>query len=256
MGNNINVAINKSKQTAINKTFQSSNSVCQAQCNNTNENINWTIIDSTVGQINAGQSCTANATCTLRTELKDLTKQAVFNAQQATAKTKGPCIGPWCVNVSNNQSQQLIENATTQVITNTCNATSDNLNEDINILIVDSKVAGFDLSQKGQATASCAISNTATNKTDQSATNQQTATSETDTSFIFVLLLLLFFLIAGFYFLNTSGKKKPEKSGGTSTSEEALVKALLQKETGSKVSGSSGSAGQEAAVVKALAASA
>ena len=212
MGSSINTAVNTEIQTSTNQIFQSSQNICQANCTAVNENINIVITDSTVGNINITNSCTASALCTMRSNLSAISTQQLQAVQQTEATNNGNSWFTWpgySINTTTNYLQQTLENSYTQSISNVCAASASGLNENINVYVSGSTVAGIDIGNTVNASASCAIDNTVSASVTQSEVSSQTATSTNgNVAVLIIAIIVIAIIVIAVVWLGTSSKKK------------------------------------------------
>lgn len=238
MSLNVNTSINDNEQTSINNVFQSANSQCTASCRQRQDGVNVIVSNSKTGNITLSQTCQANALCVMRTNLDTIAQQQLTAKQNAEASAQGSSssgVLGWLgigvsVNTSANISKQTLENSTTQIINNNCNSTVDQIQQNINILVSDNAEVGqVDLSQTGDATASCAISSAASAKITQSGTSDQTATALSGSVWatiiigLAIVLFLLYFLTGDTGETDANGKKITPADKITSATTAALA---------------------------------
>lgn len=208
MGANLSASFNAVNQNSINNVYQRSSSECNADCTNKISNVNVNITDgSDVGNVTFTQECSAQALCTLRSDLKTVAAQQLKSRQAGSADTT--CWALFCANASSNITNQVMENTTTQIITNTCNATSENLLTDVNVLISGSTVGdvAFDQTSQG-AVANCSISNSASASINQSAESTQTASGSISVFVVIIIAIVIIIVISGAGLLNRANQRK------------------------------------------------
>jgi hypothetical protein len=238
MGSSVNTSVNTEIQTSTNQIFQSAQSVCQANCTAVNENINVVITNgSKVGNINITNQCTASALCTMRSNLSSITEQQLEAVQQAQAKNNGNSWFTWpgmSINTTSNFLEQTLQNSYTQTITNVCNATTTDLNKDINVYVSGSTVADVNISNIGNASASCSIDNTISASVTQNESSNQSATSTNGSiSVLIVAIIAIAVVIIVVVWLGASQRKQQS----TEQQEQTKRNTLFELEEGLAASG-------------------
>ena len=140
MGSSLNTSLNTTVQTSTNDIFQQSSSICTATC--TNEFSGGNIVvgpGAQVGDITITQKCNADALCTMKNQLDAIATQQLEAIENAQAEAPGnPALITWpsfSVNTSVNFTTQVLANSVTQVINSVCEATTENLIENVNVYI-------------------------------------------------------------------------------------------------------------------------
>lgn len=209
MGAGASTAVNTTRTDISNEVYQKSDNVCRASCSNIAEDITIVIENSNVpGGITFTQACSAQALCTMRTNLDSVVNQNSVTNQNAEATVGIPLFTAGVATTINN-SKTNIQNTTTQIINNVCEANVQNLLSDINILVSDSNVGFLAFDQEGSAVADCAIDATASSVVDQTSRTEQTATSTVGTD-IFALIVLAIIVLGGGGIMAAANKKKDE----------------------------------------------
>lgn len=223
MGAGVSTAVNNTRTTISNDVYQKADNVCRADCTNEISNIDIVVDGSNIpGGIEFKQACTAQALCTMRTVLDSVVNQNSVTNQEADS-TAGPPLFSASVATSINNSRTNIQNTTTQIISNVCEASTSNLITDVNILISDSNVAYIAFDQEGNATADCAIDSTASSTVDQTSRTEQTATATTGIDLGALIAIVVIAIVGGIVMQQSNSNKqnkdetidKLSKSGGT-----------------------------------------
>lgn len=228
MSSSVNTAVNFSTQNSVNTILQESNSMCWAQCNADIEDVNI-IIDngSRIGDILIQEECHAAAMCTMKTELDAIATQQLSAIQLSEANHTGGFLLTWpgfSVNTTTNMVNQSLENTITQSINSVCVANVDLTTSNINVYANnDSEIAGFTLSQQGNATADCYIENTGKVKAAQAASVEQVAASTSGSVLMTIILsIIVAVVVLGIFYLNSSTTKTMVKSEQM-TAQQALA---------------------------------
>ena len=231
MGASVNTAVNNSTQTSINNAFQTASSVCNVNCQDIVNGLNVNADASSIGGVTINQTCTPEALCTMRTSLDAISDQQLAAQQnaQATAAGGGGILGSgvfaWAVNTTVNNTNQTLENSTTQVINNVCNASSLDYVGNVNITASNGGQIGQVLiSQTGSPKAACAISATASARNSQKTLSDQTAISKTVDSILATVIALAVLGLIGTILAGGSTSKK-DTSEGTEMTSTATAKA-------------------------------
>lgn len=195
MGNSVNTATNVIVQTSTNDIYQASSSICLANCNDVVKDVNIIIRDSTVPEgVKITQECTASSLCMMKNQLDSVATQQLEAAQLAEAKAPGnAAFVTWpgvSINTATNFTTQVLSNAVTQVIDSVCQSNVNNTVENVNIYLDNSDVQGIEISQKGEAEASCAIENIASTTVSQKATAEQTAESTAGSALVVIFMII------------------------------------------------------------------
>ena len=226
MGASVNTAVNNSTQTSVNNAFQTASSICNVDCREDVDNVNITANASSIGGVTISQVCTPEALCTMRTSLDAISDQQLQAQQnaQATAAGGGGILGSgvfaWAVNTTVNNTNQTLENSTTQVINNVCNASAEEYISNVNITATNGGTIGqVLLSQAASPKAACAISATASARSSQKETSDQVAISKTVDSILATIIGLAILGLIG-TILASGGKKDPTDADATTSGTE------------------------------------
>lgn len=216
MGVNLSTIYNETIQVGYTDVLQSSRSVCLAKCAPTTRNVNVIVTgNSSIGDITITQECTAEALCTVKTELETIGAQTFESINLGNLDVEG-VVGLASVlwpgyRISNNynSSQQYLVNMQTQIINNTCAAFANPEVSNVNVFVSDnSNVGNFTIEQQATAIASCQIENTAGAYSYQEASAENTAGIRYGNSMALIVIIALVVIVTlVVIFLNLQGAK-------------------------------------------------
>jgi hypothetical protein len=200
MGLAISTSVATNIITATNNTMQTAKNTCNADCN---QSINGPIIvlnNSTVGNIQFTQKCTANASCYMKNALD----QIVTAAQKADSGTAAaPSLFPGIqINTSVSTNVESFRNEVQQVLENICQGKVDqNINNPI-IYATDSTAQNIGFLQEGNAFASCVMENSARIQLNLQQEGTATAKTGAATSLLggiigIIIVVVIIIIVAG-----------------------------------------------------------
>lgn len=158
MGLAISTSVSTNVLNAVNETVQTAKNTCSADCNQTISGAQIVLNNTTAGNIQFTQKCTADASCYMNNALD----QAVDVYQKAAADTKAaPSLFPGIqINTSVSTNIQNIRDQLKQTLENICDGNVDQNIIDPLIYATDSTVGNIGFLQEGNAFASCVMENT------------------------------------------------------------------------------------------------
>jgi hypothetical protein len=186
MGLAISTSVATNIITATNNTMQTAKNTCNADCN---QSINGPIIvlnNSTVGNIQFTQKCTANASCYMKNALDQIV-------------TAAPGIQ---INTSVSTNVESFRNEVQQVLENICQGKVDqNINNPI-IYATDSTAQNIGFLQEGNAFASCVMENSARIQLNLQQEGTATAKTGAATSLLggiigIIIVVVIIIIVAG-----------------------------------------------------------
>ena len=197
MGYSVNTSVNTVKQTSVNNVFQSSRSLCVANCVNTIEGVNIIIgPGATVDAITFKQECAAEALCAMKNNLDAVASNQLAAIQNAEASSvpRSVLTGDWpgfSINSTFNKTVQSLSNTTTQIIDSVCEANSENYLSNVNVFVGEGAgIGNVEFIQVGEATADCAIDNLASATVSNLAVSDQTALSTSGSIWLLIVVVL------------------------------------------------------------------
>ena len=181
MGQIQSIAQSNSMQV-VNNVSQISNEKCVNLCVN-NTDIDVDIVNSTVGNLTLGTYCSINgASCTLKSTLTDSITNVLTNTQNSTEKDEEDPTNFLNTLAEMGESQSIDQSNYQRVVNNiTQQMNSVCMNKAMNsskaqIHLVDTKAGNIsNISNETVSNTNCVIDNMATNTTNNSLTNSQTA---------------------------------------------------------------------------------
>lgn len=211
-------------QSSYNVTEYNATLICNSKCEDLQSNIYVIIENSEVGNITFDQECNSTAECNQTNDLQVVNSVQVANSQVAAASASNeesifPYVGAYndteVTATSRNYSIMSAYNGTFIMINMNCNSTSANVQENIFVVLKDSKSGDITFSQKGDASLSCQSINSAKVSNQVSLTNDQTAESEASNTVVgfglfgLIFIVIIILIIAGVA-KGVSKKKKEE----------------------------------------------
>jgi len=195
MGSSVNTAANVVNQVSVNNIYQESSSICNANCNSSIDDVDIIVRESDVPDgISVNASCSADALCTMKTNLDAIATQQLDAVQTAEAEAPGnAAFVTWpgfSVNTTFNFVNQVLSNSVTQVINSVCNSTANDTINNVTVFLDNSTVQFIDISATGSAKSECAIENTASVSVSQAAASSQTATSTAGSVLVLVFMII------------------------------------------------------------------
>jgi hypothetical protein len=235
MGSSVNTAANTVVQTSTNDIFQASSSMCKASC--TSEFSGGNIVigpGAKVGDITITNKCNSDALCTMKTELDAIATQQLDAAQLAEASAPGQAaLITWpgfSVNTTFNFTTQVLSNTVTQVIDSVCQATADNLITNVNVYVgANAEVGAIEFTNEGDATAECAIENTAGVSVSQETTVEQSAVSTAGSVLVLIILIVgIAVILISLAWITAESKKNTQEVESKTIIELARSGAVKQ----------------------------
>lgn len=158
MGLAFSTSISTNVLNAVNETVQTAKNTCSADCNQTISGAQIVLNNTTAGNIQFTQKCTADASCYMNNALD----QAVDVYQKGVAETgAAPSLFPGIqINTTVSTNVQNIRDQLKQTLENICDGKVDQNIEDPLIYATDSTVGNIGFLQEGNAFASCVMENT------------------------------------------------------------------------------------------------
>lgn len=145
-------------QTAVNQTYQNARNECNADCNQLISGNVIVLDNSTAGDIQFTQRCTADASCYMNNSLDALVQ--AFQTAEADADAKPSMFPGLQVNVSKSSTTTEIKNEMTQIMENICKGTiNQNITDNV-VFATDSTLGNIGYLQEGNAFARCVMENT------------------------------------------------------------------------------------------------
>jgi hypothetical protein len=199
MGVNLSTIVNETTQVGYTNVLQSTNTTCLAKCAPTVRNVNIIVTgNSSIGDIIITQECTAEAMCTIKTELESIAVQEFESINYSELQASGPTgwlsiLWPgWRINTTVNTTEQYLYNNITQVVQNSCVALSNPNIENVNVFVSDnSSVGNFIIEQQATAIAACQIESVASSYSYQDASSDQYAGIKYGSTFALILIIVL-----------------------------------------------------------------
>lgn len=209
MGAAVSTSVANSVQTAVNTTYQSAKNSCDADCNQIISGNVIVLNNSTAGDIQFTQRCTADASC----YMKNAVDQAVTAFQDAkVGATAQPALFPGIqVNTTVSSNRQDIVNDLTQVLENICNADVNQTIQDNIIYATDSTLGNIGFLQEGNASARCVMENSARLQLQMSQKGDTTAIAGRNLSLISSIIFLVIIVVVVIIIINAVRKNTSEK---------------------------------------------
>lgn len=211
MGTAVSTSVADSVQTAVNQTYQSAKNTCDANCNQLISGNVIVLNNSTAGNIQFTQRCTADASCYMKNAV-DASVTAFQDAK--VGANASPALFPGVqVNTTVSSNRQDITNELTQILENLCNANVNQTIQDNIIYATDSTLKDIGFLQEGNASARCVMENSARLQLQMKQTGDTTATSGRNLSFIsaiiaLVIIVVIIVVVMGAIKKNTAEKPK------------------------------------------------
>ena len=199
MGVNLSTIVNETTQVGYANVLQSTRTTCLAKCAPTTRNVNVIVTgNSSIGDIVITQECTAEAMCTIKTELETVALQTFDSVNYAELQSSGPTgwlaiVWPgWRINTTVNTTEQYLYNNITQVINNSCVALSSPEIENVNVFVSDNSTVGnFTIEQQATSVASCQIESVANAYSYQDASSSQSGGISYGSTLALILVVVL-----------------------------------------------------------------
>lgn len=150
-----------SSQSFSSTVTQQFSGACNIQCQNADKNTALTFVNSNVGNIDISQTCATDASCMIASA-NDSTVDVLFKAANSTNAKSASTVSwldPGQIDTSNISSRQNISMMTNQAVNQTCNIGSYNELDNTSIFAANSNLGNITISQKGDTTGQCALSN-------------------------------------------------------------------------------------------------
>jgi hypothetical protein len=232
MGVNVSTATNIETQESINDFYQSASEECYVTCSATQGGQFIVITGSTVGDIAIQNSCSAVAECSMTNSLSSLSTQSLSSDQTSEAQNSPQSFFSWpAVNVgtTTNYIDQTLDNTITQILTSSCTASSQQLQENVTIDIANSTVGDISVANTGQATAACSMNNTASIVSYATGSSTQTATSKNGRSIgLYGFIILAIIAIAVIVYLIYREKYKTQLKQTEEQQKVELARLAVQ----------------------------
>lgn len=158
MGLAISTSVSNNVLNSVNDTMQKAKNDCTADCNQTISGATIVLNNTTAGNIQFTQKCTANASCYMSNALEQIVD--VYQKGKAEAGA-APSLFPGIqINTSVANNTENIRTELKQVLENICDGSVDQNIIDPLIYATDSTVGNIGFLQEGNAFASCVMENT------------------------------------------------------------------------------------------------
>jgi hypothetical protein len=236
MGINGSKQYNSVRQSSVNDFLQISNSQCLSDCKAITSGATFSIgANATVGDITIENTCTSEASCSMKTELKTLSTTQLESLQSNAVEDKRSFwqrIAPhYDINIQTNITDQSMRNTITQVMSSSCEANSSTLIENINVSIgKNATVKSFAIINNASANASCAIENLATLENYTAATATQDNSIKMGGFPLIVIIIMIIVIIGVMAYMgskNVEGECKPDDTACIAKQE--LLKLKTQQ---------------------------
>jgi ATP-dependent Zn protease len=227
MGSNTSLSIDQS-QTISNSSLNAVVNQCTARCDQIQSGNVVIIQGSTIGgNVTFDQECKATMTCEINNNLEtDVSNILDAISKQTSVTAKGfPDFNFDNVNQSLT-SKQIITNSLTNLINNSCSASSTQIQNNNYTYVSNSTIAGsLQFTQKGDASAACVLTNRSAIKlaNKASASASQSSTILGTGGIILALIVVVIIIIGVVFFIS---RLKKGKGGGGGASAEDIATAV------------------------------
>ena len=216
MGIAVSTSVSNNVLDAVNETMQTARNTCTADCNQSISGAQIVLNNTTAGNIQFTQRCTADASCYMNNALD----QAVEVYQKgATGAAAAPSLFPGIqINTSVANNTQNIRTQLKQVLENICDGNVEQNISDPLIYATDSTVGNIGFLQEGNAYASCIMENTGRLKLQMKQEGTSTANTGAAASGIgaiigLIIVVVVIIVIVGIIRKN-QGEKPPTDGEG------------------------------------------
>jgi len=192
----------QSNQQVLALISQNFDGVCSFQCENIEENVNVTLINSDLpGGLNFTQQCSIDSNCLMNANLSALADLTLFAKNSSNATLSPSIVGIGNTTNATSSSNQNVGININQQVNEICNTESTNEMNNINIFADNSDIGAIAFSQTGNVTGTCNLQNSMSASAYASLTAQNTSASGKKavkyggTLFGILAYIILFFVI-------------------------------------------------------------
>lgn len=189
---NVNTNVARAVQRVNNDVAQISEEVCRADCQNIQSGNTIIISGSTTGDVMFNQQCRPKATCVMNQTFTTRIQDILDSLQKQTASTQSAFLS-FVVNSNTNVAdvEQTITNQITQLLSSTCQASSQQLQTDNLIYVKDSTTGNIGFNQAEEPTTACVMNNIGRVVAYNDMVAKSDQTSKTQSIFVIIVIAIV-----------------------------------------------------------------